>query len=373
MKKIALMGSTGSIGTQALKIIKDKFKINILTCGENIELFRSQLKVYKPELAVTKNKNTDLEKDFPEIEFLYGRDGLQKAASEGVYDIMLNAIVGIAGLLPTYESIKRGIDVALANKESLVTGGDLLTALSRKTGAKIIPVDSEHSAIFQCLQANRREDLNKIIITASGGPFLGYSREGLKKVTIEDALKHPNWAMGSKITIDSATLMNKGLEVIEAKWLFDLKKDQIEVMVHPSSIVHSLVEFKDRAILAQLGTPDMGIPIAYSLSYPERWVNSGENVDLLKLHSLEFLKPDLETFKPLRLAFELMDENPSYSIVMNAANEILVEKFLENRIAFLEIGDILEETLQNYTSEKIEDIESILELDQRIKGELACL
>lgn len=367
MRKIALFGSTGSIGTQAIDVISDEFEVSILTAGRNIELFEKQLQDLNPEIAVLLDENKKISERFPQIEFLHGAQGLTEAAQKGDYDILLNAIVGIAGLRSTYEAVRRGKDVALANKESLVAGGSLIIAEAKKSGAEIIPVDSEHSAIYQCLDGNA---INRIILTASGGPFRGMKRRELADITPQQALKHPNWDMGNKITIDSATLMNKGLEVIEARWLFDLVPEQIEVLVHPESAIHSIVEFEDKAMLAQLGIPDMRVPIAYALSKPGRWASTSASLELSDLH---FEKPDKETFKCLKLAYEVLEEEQSYAVVYNAANELLVGRFLRGNIGFLDIGDNIERVLQAHKPIGNLDIDGIMELDRKVKGEVECI
>ncbi|MDD3168854.1 MAG: 1-deoxy-D-xylulose-5-phosphate reductoisomerase, partial [Eubacteriales bacterium] len=285
-------------------------------------------------------------------------------------DIVLNSLIGMMGLLPTYSAIKAGKDIALANKETLVAGGEVIMNAVKEHPVRLLPVDSEHSAVFQALQGNDRLDINRIILTASGGPFRGYTKEQLGKVTASQALNHPNWKMGNKITIDSATMMNKGLEVIEARWLFDLPQDKIEVVIHPQSIIHSMVEYIDHSILAQLGVPDMRVPISYALSYPERIENQIKGVDFLEIGSLTFEKPDFETFQCLNFAYDAIKAGGSYPVVLNAANEILVQKFLEGRIRFLDIQNTIETVLQKHEPVYQLNLETILEIDQNIRGEL---
>lgn len=375
MKKLAILGSTGSIGTQTLDIIEqnpDQFQVTVLSCGANTELLGKQIEKHRPALAVVSNEDDAVEmgKKYPQTEFLYGMEGLIVAAAKTDCDMVLNSLIGMMGLVPTYCAIKAGKDIALANKETLVAGGSVIMDAVKESGVRLLPVDSEHSAVFQSLQGNDPKAVERIILTASGGPFRGYSLEKLAKVTLAQALEHPNWKMGSKITIDSATMMNKGLEVIEAKWLFDMTPEQIEVVVHPQSIIHSMVEFRDHSIMAQLGVPDMRVPISYALTWPERQENNIEGVDFLKLGTLTFEKPDLNTFKCLAFAYDAIKTGGSYPVVLNAANEVLVKHFLEGRIGFLEIQDTIEDVLQKHTPIYQLDLEGILEIDQKIRGEL---
>ncbi len=355
MKNVTILGSTGSIGTQALEIIRDsshKFNVAGLTCGKNIKLLSEQILEFRPRFVCVDQKE-DIESlrkvvDCRGIEVLYGEEGLIKAAQMDT-DIILNSLMGMRGMLPTIKGIEAGHDIALANKETLVAGGEIVMEEGKKRDVKILPVDSEHSAIFQCLEGNKGEEIKRILLTASGGPFRGWSEKELENVTPEKALKHPNWSMGRKITIDSATMMNKGLEIIEAMHLFDVPVDRIEVLVHPQSIIHSGVEFKDRAILAQLGTPDMKVPISVALNYPERMELSTESVDFFgKGANLTFEKPDLETFKCLGLAIKAAKEGGTLPAVMNAANEVLVELFLNNEIGFIDIGRIIEMVMNEH-------------------------
>lgn len=370
MKYVSILGSTGSIGTQTLEIAKenpDKIKIVGLSSNSNIDLLEQQIKAFKPHLVAVMNeeKASELRKrigNCPEV--LSGIEGLCAVASLSEADIILTAVTGMIGLEPTLRAIEKGKDIALANKETLVAGGHLVMAKANEKGIKIYPVDSEHSAIFQCLMGNNIKDLHKIILTASGGPFRGYSLEDLKEVTLERALKHPNWSMGRKITIDSATLMNKGFEVIEAKWLFNLKKEQIEVVVHPQSIVHSLVEFKDHSTIAQMGYPDMKVPIQLALFYPDRVENNIESLNLAQVATLTFEKPDISVFRCLGLAYESIKIGGSMPTVLNAANEIAVEAFLDKKVHFTEISQILEKVMNKHNTVDNPDLDEVLEVDK---------
>lgn len=382
MKKIALLGSTGSIGRQTLDVVrnnKDRFTVIALTCGRNIELFRKQIEEFKPKMCVTELEEDAilLSKEYRNIDFSFGMEGLIKVSKESNSDMLVNALMGMRGLEPTYYAIKAGKDIALANKETLVAGGEvILDALKNQKylygedrNIRLLPIDSEHSAIFQCLEGNENRKVKKILLTCSGGPFRGKTLNELKNVTLEDALKHPKWNMGKKITIDSATLMNKGLEVIEAKWLFDVPVEDIEVLVHPQSIVHSGVEFIDNSILTQMGVPDMRIPISLALGYPDRLANKDQELDLFS-STLTFEKPDLETFKCLKLAYDAISKGGSYPVVMNAANEVLVDKFLAREIGFLDIQNTLERTLNEHVGEYNLSLEDVLRIDKRIRDSL---
>lgn len=377
MKEISILGSTGSIGTQALDIVRknrDKFMIKALSCGRNLELMKKQISEFEPELVVTATgEDAKLLREYfrgkaENIEFLSGEDGLLQLAGYDS-DLLLNSLSGMRGMLPTYEAIKAGKNIALANKESLVVGGDVIMSAAAKNGVKILPVDSEHSAIFQCMQGNLNKEIKKIYLTASGGPFRGYIRAELEDVSVEQALNHPKWTMGRKISIDSATLMNKGLELIEAKWLFNVDVDDIEILVHPQSIVHSGVEFKDTAVIAQLGIPDMRIPIALAFTYPDRL-----NMDLPELNffnegsKLTFEKPDLESFKCLKLAIQAAKSGKLYPAAMNGANEVLVESFLNGEIGFNQIADFIEEVLNVNDFSNKPELDSILEADKLARG-----
>jgi 1-deoxy-D-xylulose-5-phosphate reductoisomerase len=372
MKKIGILGSTGSIGTQALDVIKnnlDKYEVSFLSCNKNIELFEKQINIFSPKLVVVAEEIDAiyLKNRYPHLEILFGIDGLSKVAGNSDADMVLNSLVGIIGLVPTFEALINGKDVALANKETLVAGGDLIMNAAVNNKARIIPVDSEHSAIFQCLEGNKKEQIKRIIITASGGPFRGKSLSDLKDVSIKEALNHPKWAMGNKISIDSATLMNKGLEVIEAKWLFKLMPAQIEVIVHPECIIHSMVEYKDNSILAQLGQADMRTPISYAFEYPYRLENSNQGLDFKLLKSLNFEEVDTATFKCLTFAYEALKNGKSYSTVLNAANEVLVELYLDNKIPFLDIQNKIEVIMQNHISVDCKSIDDILEVDKETR------
>lgn len=375
MKKIAILGSTGSIGTQTLDIIEknpDQFTAAVLTCGTNVALLGEQIERHKPVLAVVSNEDDALEmgKKYPGTEFLYGMEGLVVAAAKTDCDMVLNSLIGMMGLQPTYYAIQAGKDIALANKETLVAGGEVIMNAVKEHKVRLLPVDSEHSAIFQSLQGNDCLNINRIILTASGGPFRGFTLEQLGKVTLSQALNHPNWKMGSKITIDSATMMNKGLEVIEARWLFDLPHDKIEVVIHPQSIIHSMVEYVDHSIIAQMGVPDMRVPISYALTYPARMENQIDGVNFYEIGSLTFEKPDLDTFQCLHFAYEAIKAGGSYPVVLNAANEVLVQKFLDGRIRFLDIQNTIEMVLQKHKPVYQLDLEEILEIDNNIRGGL---
>ena len=347
MKKIAIIGSTGSIGTQALEVItshKDKFSVEVLTAQNNSELLIQQALMFKPNVVVIGNEDKYDEVfaalDSKDIKVYAGANALTSVVTMDSVDVVLTALVGYAGLLPTIKAIEARKSIALANKETLVVAGQLITKLASDYGVNIYPVDSEHSAIFQCLMGENRNPIEKIILTASGGPFRGYSLEQLKQVTKAQALKHPNWDMGAKITIDSASMMNKGLEVIEAKWLFNLKAEQIEVIVHPQSIVHSLVQFEDGSMKAQMGLPDMKLPIQFALSYPDRLKSDFPRFNFMDYPELTFHKPDLNTFINLQLAYDAMDKGGNVACVLNAANEIAVDMFLKEKIGFVEISEI---------------------------------
>lgn len=369
MKKIAILGSTGSIGTQALDIIErnsNDFKVEVLSCAKNIDRLCSQIDKFRPGIVVV-DKESDalnLSRKYPKIHVMYGTEGLIEAA-ESSYDLLLNSLVGMLGLIPTYHAVCKGRDIALANKETLVAGGEIVMKQVVKNNVKMLPVDSEHSAIFQSLQGNKKEQLKKIYLTASGGPFRGYSLEQLQKVTLEQALKHPNWNMGNKITIDSATMMNKGLEVIEAKWLFDVPASKIQIAVHPQSVIHSMVEYMDNSIIAQLGAPDMRVPISYAFGYPNRIQNNFEPLDLFGLGAnLTFEKPDLKTFKTIAMAYEAIEKGGTYPVVMNGANEALVQLFLEKKINFIDIQNNIEKVMNAHVPIYNMGLEEIIEADK---------
>ncbi|MGI6204769.1 MAG: 1-deoxy-D-xylulose-5-phosphate reductoisomerase [Anaerovoracaceae bacterium] len=369
MKKIVILGSTGSIGTQALDVIRknrDRFSVRALSCGHNISRLRDQIEEFSPEAVCVADSSdaASLSKDFPGVSVLSGSEGLDETASAGC-DILINALVGIAGLSPTYSAIKAGNDIALANKETLVTGGEFITAEAERRGVRIVPVDSEHSAIFQSLQGNEGNSIRRILLTASGGPFRTMPAERFRDITPEMALAHPNWSMGKKITIDSATMMNKGFEVIEAKWLFGVPLEKVQVLIHPQSIVHSAVEYEDGAVMAQLGMPDMRIPIQYALTYPERLPSDFPKIDFFRdARELTFEEPDTEKFKCLRLAYEAQKEGGTAPAAMNAANEVLVRLFLEGKIKFTDIPDTIEAVLERHCCIKHPGIEEIIGVDR---------
>jgi len=370
-KGIAILGATGSVGTQALDVIRafpDKFEAVVLTCGSNAELLIKQALEFKPKSVVvtdpTQYKVVKEALAFQDTLVLYGEEGLIEVVQYAEIGIVLNAIVGSAGLKPTVMAIQSRKDIALANKETLVVAGELIMALVKEYGVNMLPVDSEHSAIFQCLVGEEQNPIEKIYVTASGGPFRGRKRDELLQVTKAQALKHPNWSMGAKITIDSASLMNKGLEVIEAKWLFDLTIDQVDVIVHPQSIVHSLVQFKDGSMKAQMGVPDMKLPIQYALTYPARFENNFERFNFMDYPTLQFEKADMETFRNLALAYETLRAGGNKSCILNAANEVVVAAFLADKIGFLEMSDVIESTLEKVEFIANPTLEDYLETDQ---------
>lgn len=372
MKKIAILGSTGSIGTQTLEVVRENKDIEVLglAAGNNIKLLERQIREFHPKMAAVWSEERAKElrenvKDL-DIKIVSGMEGLIELSVMEESEILVTAIVGMIGIRPTIEAIKAGKDIALANKETLVTAGHIIMPLAKEYQVAILPVDSEHSAIFQSLQGGQEKALHKILLTASGGPFRKKTREELLNIQVEDALKHPNWEMGRKITIDSSTLVNKGLEVIEAKWLFDVSLDQIEVVVHPQSIIHSMVEYVDGAIIAQLGTPDMKLPIQYALYYPERRFLPGDRLDFAVLSKLTFEKPDMETFYGLRLAFEAGKEGGSLPTVFNVANELAVSKFLDRKIKYLEIPEIIEHCMQAHKTIADPSVDEILQTEQEV-------
>jgi len=377
MKIITILGSTGSIGKQALDIVafhKESFKVHALACSKNIDLFEQQLLSFKPRYGVVYDESAYklLKERFhsSETTIITGMESLIQVSCADEVDFVLGAIVGNIGLIPMYHSIKAGKEIGLANKETLVTAGALLMPLAKETGAKIIPVDSEHSAIYQCLKGNDHAEVNKIILTASGGPFRGWSRDALKNVTSAQALKHPNWSMGQKISIDSATLMNKGLEVIEAKWLFDVSPKQIDVVVHPESIIHSMVEYVDHMVLAQLGIPDMRGPISYAMHYPKRRVVNHEPLDLVALGQMNFEAPDKVVFPCLDLAYQAINQGGVIPTVLNAANEELVYKFLKGEIGFYDIPRIIEKYMGAGQTTFAPTLEQILETDSEVRQKI---
>ncbi len=379
MKKITILGSTGSIGTQTLDVArknKDKFEIVAISANSSVELLLEQILEFCPKyVAVYDEKSANrLKEMIPEnidIEVLSGMEGLVKICQLEEIDIVLTAVVGMIGLVPTMAAIKSKKTIALANKETLVTAGELVMREARKNNVEILPVDSEHSAIFQCLNGENKKEIEKIILTASGGPFRGKKKEELINIKKEQALKHPNWDMGRKISIDSSTLMNKGLEVIEAKWLFGVEAEDIEVVVHPQSIVHSMVSFRDSSVMAQLGCPDMRLPIQYALTYPDRLETNFERLDFRKASTLTFEDPDMETFPCLRLAFEALKMGGTYCAALNSANEVLVNEFLNDKIGFYDIPYYIERTLKEHKNRINPTLEDILEVDKETREFLA--
>ena len=369
MKKIAILGSTGSIGTQTLEVVRANGDIQVLgiSAGRNIKKLEEQAREFCPRLVAVWEEDAARELRVKlqdtDVKVVSGMEGLLELASMEETEILVTAIVGMLGIRPTIEAIRAGKDIALANKETLVTAGHLIMPMAEKYGVKILPVDSEHSAVFQCLNGERREEIHKLLITASGGPFRGRKRKDLEQVTLADTLKHPNWVMGQKITVDSATLVNKGLEVMEAKWLFDVELDQIQVVVQPQSVIHSMVEFKDGGIMAQLGTPDMRLPIQYALYYPERRYLDGERLDFAKLGQITFEEPDMETFLGLPMAVQAAREGGSMPTVFNAANELAVKKFLHEEIRFLDIYDIIGQSMERHKKTESPDLDEILAVE----------
>lgn len=372
MKNISIIGSTGSIGTQSLDIVRANKDLNVvaLAAGSNDKLLLKQAIEFKPDIIGIwdEDKAKELRTALSEfdIRIVSGMDGLIEVASYVKADIVITAIVGMIGIRPTVEAIKAGKDIALANKETLVTAGHIIMPLAKEYNVRILPVDSEHSAIFQCLHGEEDNKISRLLITASGGPFRGKTREELADVTVEDALKHPNWSMGHKITIDSATMVNKGLEVIEARWLFDVKPSDIEVVVQPQSIIHSMVEFEDGAVKAQLGTPDMKLPIQYALYYPERRYLAGDRLDFTKMNGIIIDKPDKDVFKGLEFAYNALEKGGSMPTVFNAANEEAVALFLNRKIKFLEIYDIIEECMDSHKLISNPSLDDILSIQNEI-------
>lgn len=370
MKQIAILGSTGSIGRQALEVIEshsEEYSVYALTANNNVELLIEQAKKFQPDTVVIANENhyqrlCEALKDLP-IKVYAGSDAINQIVTANPIDIVLASMVGFAGLCPTIEAIKAGKTIALANKETLVVAGELITSLVQEYRVPMLPVDSEHSAIFQCLTGEQYNNVEKIILTASGGPFRNCSYEELKSVTKREALKHPNWNMGAKITIDSATLMNKGFEVIEAKWLFGVPYNKIEVLVHPQSIIHSMVQFEDGAVKAQLGAPDMRLPIQYAFSYPYRLKADFPRVDFYTMASLTFERPDMERFRNLALAYRALEEGGSMPCVLNAANEVCVAAFLNDKVGFLQMSDIIEKTMQTIPFQKQPSLDDYIAID----------
>jgi 1-deoxy-D-xylulose-5-phosphate reductoisomerase len=373
MKKVLILGSTGSIGINTLNVIRnfpEFFQITALTVNTKIDLLEQQMNEFNPGTVVVKDEKlgAELKKRIAgKCKVLVGEQGLIEAAAELDYDIFVGAMVGFCGLAPTLEAIKRGKVIALANKETLVVAGELVTNLCRQYNAKLIPIDSEHSAIFQCLEGEKNSEVEKIILTASGGPFLNKSKSSLADVTVKEALNHPNWKMGDKITIDSASMMNKGLEIIEAHWLFGIEKGKIEVVIHPQSVIHSMVQFLDGSIKAQLGLPDMKLPIQYALTYPDRLYNNFPRLNLAQIGNLTFFSPDLDKFECLSLAYTALTSGGTAPCIMNAANEIAVSKFLNGKIKFSHIPKLISIAMARIENHKSPDINAIFECDQETR------
>ena len=370
MKNIAILGSTGSIGTQTLDVARknEDLRVVAVSAGKSVEKLEEQIREFHPLLAAVWDEKAarDLKTRIADTDtkVVSGMEGLLELASMPESEILVTAIVGMIGIRPTMEGIRAGKDIALANKETLVTAGHLIMPMAKEYGVSILPVDSEHSAIFQAIHGEENKEIHKLLITASGGPFRGRTTEELRNVTVADTLKHPNWVMGRKITVDSATLVNKGLEVMEAKWLFDMDLDHIQVVVQPQSIIHSMVEFKDGAIMAQLGTPDMRLPIQYALYYPHRRYLDGDRLDFTKLHEITFEVPDMETFRGLPMAIQASREGGSMPTVFNAANELAVKKFLEEKIGFLDIYEIIAQSMERHKKIAHPDLDEILSVEQ---------
>lgn len=374
-RKVFILGSTGSIGVNALNVInnlRDQFRVTALTVNSNISLLIEQIEKFKPEIVAVKDENAaaQLKSRLPDgCRLLTGEKGLIEASTEADYDIFIGAMVGFAGLGPTIEAIKRGKRIALANKETLVVAGELVTDLCREKGAEIIPVDSEHSAIYQCLIGENLGEVENLILTASGGPFLNKDKEFFERATVDEALDHPNWKMGNKITIDSATMMNKGLEVIEARWLFGFPPEKIKVVIHPQSIIHSMVQFVDGSIKAQLSLPDMKLPIQYALTFPQRMQNNFERTSMPEIGILSFFEPDFDKFECLKLAFDAINTGGTAPCILNAANEVAVGKFLSKEIKFSHIPRLINKALDKIENKKTPDLGTIFECD-RITREL---
>ena len=380
MRSIALLGSTGSIGVSTLDLVRqfpERFKIHGMVAGRNLKRLATQIKEFSPRCVAIKN-----EEDVPRlrrligknrVEIFFGEKGATKVATATEVEVVLAAIVGGAGLMPTLKAVRAGKEIALANKEALVMAGELFVNEAKQRGIRILPVDSEHSAIFQCLQGNRRDEVDKLILTASGGPFLRTPLKRLDKVTVEQALKHPNWKMGQKITIDSATMMNKGLEIVEARWEFDMESDRIEVVIHPQSVVHSMVRYQDGSIIAQLGVPDMRIPISYALAYPHRLKGQWEALDLTRHRELNFLPVEKKRFPALVLAYEALKEGGTMPAVLNAANEVVVAAFLERKIGFREMHRVIDKTMQSHDTRRPKEVDEILDVDRWARDKASSL
>jgi len=369
MKNIAILGSTGSIGRSTLEVIaqnRERFRVVALAAGSNIDLLEQQIKTFRPDVAAVADSDAAyaLGKRLKGTEILSGDEGINSVAAYAGADFVISAIVGSAGLLPTITAIKAGKTVGIANKEALVMAGDIVMREAKKNGSRIMPVDSEHSAVSQCIEGHNSEDIRRIILTASGGPFVNRTKNDLKNIKAKDALKHPNWNMGRKISIDSATLMNKGLEVIEACWLFDMPPEKIDVLIHPQSIIHSMVEFKDRSCMAQMSMPDMRGPISYALSYPERIAEPIPGLELENIGSLTFRKPDHDMFPCLLYAYEAIRTGGTLPAVLNAANEIAVYAFLDNKIGFNDIPVVIRKIVEGHTVKQLPDLAEVLEADR---------
>jgi len=378
-KKIGILGSTGSIGQNSLNVIRNLNKygfgcsVFFLTANNNIETLAAQIDDFKPEFVFLHNPgkyNEAVKLIGTKTTILVNEEDLTGLVKNHGYDILISSLVGFSGLIPTINALEEGKRVALANKETMVVAGEIMNDVCLKNSAEIIPVDSEHSAIFQCLVGESHDEIEKVILTASGGPFLGKTYNDLKNVTVEQALKHPNWNMGSKITIDSATLMNKGLEVIEAKWLFNMDIKQIDIKIHPQSVIHSMIEFKDASVKAQMGVPDMRVPIQYAITYPARIQSDFPKVDFSVSNKLEFFEPDYDTFRCLKLAFDALESGGTYPAVLNAANESAVELFLNHKIKFLEIPDIIENALQNHNNRTNFNIDNLVEVNAKVRDDI---
>ncbi|MDX9881243.1 MAG: 1-deoxy-D-xylulose-5-phosphate reductoisomerase [Prolixibacteraceae bacterium] len=373
-KRIAILGSTGSIGTQALEVITaypEHFEVEVLTANNSIELLIEQAKKYQPNVVVVANECRyevlqEALRNEP-IKIFAGSKAIAEVVQMDTVDIVLTAMVGYSGLIPTFNAVKAGKQIALANKETLVVAGEIINQVAIENNARILPVDSEHSAIFQCLSGEYHNEIEKIYLTASGGPFRGYSAEQLQKVTRDDALKHPNWNMGAKITIDSASMMNKGFEAIEAKWLFGLDPEQIEVIIHPQSIVHSLVQFRDGSVKAQLGLPDMKLPILYALGYPQRLPCNFGRFSFLDYPKLTFEQPDPGNFRNLALAYEALRRGGNMPCILNAANEVVVQAFLKDQVRFVEMPDIIEQSMQKTTFIENPDLNDYIQTDKEVR------
>lgn len=377
-KKIAILGSTGSIGTSTLQVIDhlgEDYQVSSLVAHSNIDLLEAQVKKYKPATVAVYDliAAQKLEKRLPGHKILKGPEGIIEAAAGGEADIVVSAIAGTLGLAPTIAAIEAGKTIALANKEALVSGGKYVVELAKSKGVSLIPVDSEHSALFQCLQGNRQQDIRRLILTASGGPFRSHSLEQLRTITPEQALKHPNWSMGPKVTIDSSTLMNKGLELIEAYWLFQVPLEQIEVVIHPQSVIHSMVEYTDGSMLAQMSEPSMLVPIQYALTYPARREGILKPFDFIRYQKLEFSYPDFSKFRALALAIDAIKKGQSYSCFMNAANEVLVGRFLKGEFGWLQIAEKLETLMDRHDPQPLHSLEQILTVDNMARAQAALI